>query len=65
VVLGAWGGTADRNPATSPAVLAGGAAREELGVARARFACLVETERRPESTSGGVRRRAPRERSLR
>jgi hypothetical protein len=36
-----------------------GAAGEELGVARARFVCSAETERRPESTGDGVRRRAP------
>jgi hypothetical protein len=37
------GGASGRNPATSPAFLARGAAGEELGVARARFACLAET----------------------
>jgi hypothetical protein len=57
VALGAWGGAARRIPATSPAVLAGGAAGEGLGVSGNRLGGLLTAKRRPAAGCGGGRRR--------
>jgi hypothetical protein len=59
VVLGLRGGAAGRNPATSPAVLAGEAVGEGLGSTRVRFGCLLAVERGPATPVGGAGRWAP------
>jgi hypothetical protein len=54
--LGQGGGAAGR----IPAVLAGEAAGEGLGLTRAQFGGLLAAGRWPEGLGGGVRRRPPR-----
>jgi hypothetical protein len=63
--LGARGGAAGRNSGDLAGGLGRGVAGEELGVARARFGCLLAAGRRPEGVAGGAGRRAPLELGLR
>jgi hypothetical protein len=62
---GARGGAAGGIPATSPAGLAGEAAREGPGVERKWPRGLLTSEGRPATGDGGRRRQRPREEPLR